>query len=50
MLRVEAYLSASDRPDHRPPSVPPRQPKEAGKNGQALTFEEVLRQVQRTQH
>lgn len=49
MLRVEAFLNASDYHDHRPQSVPRTLPKEPGKAAQALSFEEVLRQVQRSQ-
>ncbi len=48
MLRVDAFLSASDYPGHRPQPLPRPMPKEPAKAGQSLSFEEVLRQVQRT--
>lgn len=48
MLRVDAFFSASDYPGHRPQVAPRTTPKDAPKASQPLSFEEVLRQVQRT--
>lgn len=49
MLRVDAFLSASDYPGHRPSPMPRTLPKEPAKANQALSFEEALRQAQRNQ-
>ncbi|HEY9855722.1 MAG TPA: hypothetical protein V6D05_08305 [Stenomitos sp.] len=47
MLRVDAFFNTSDYPGHRPQVAPRTQPKESSVTSQPLSFEEVLRQVQR---
>lgn len=48
MLRVDALIYASDYPGHRSQPTPRTLPKETNQASQPLSFEEVLRQVQRS--
>lgn len=47
MLRVDAFLSASDYPGQRSTPTPRPLPKEQAKAAAAPSFEEALRQAQR---
>jgi len=48
MLRVDAFFSTSDYPGHRHQVAPRALPKDTSATAQPLSFEEVLRQVQRS--